>query len=139
MPEDRGLIPQLTVEENIALPLWVSRTLPRDERLQFVYRLMPEVAEMRGRKALLLSGGQQKMVAMASALAVGTRLLLLDEPFEGVAPALAQRLADIIHTLRGGSLAVVISQSDTHHGRSLFDHEVVIDRGANVPAAAPAR
>ena len=138
MPEDRGLVPQLTVEENIALPLWVSRTLAREERLQLVYRLMPEVAEMRERKALLLSGGQQKLVALGRALAVGTRLLLLDEPFEGVAPALAQRLADVIHALKGTSLAVVISQSDAHHARALFDREYVIERGANAvsePAA----
>jgi len=105
----------------------------RDERLQLVYRLMPEVAEMRARKALLLSGGQQKLVALGRALAVGTRLLLLDEPFEGVAPALAQRLADVIHALKGTSLAVVISQSDAHHARSLFDHQYVIERGANAP------
>jgi len=131
MPEDRGLVPQLTVEENIALPLWVSRTLARDERLQLVYRLMPEVAQMRERKALLLSGGQQKLVALGRALAVGTRLLLLDEPFEGVAPALAQRLADVMHALKGTSLAVVISQSDAHHARALFDREYVIERGAN--------
>ncbi|HUL64403.1 MAG TPA: ATP-binding cassette domain-containing protein [Burkholderiaceae bacterium] len=131
MPEDRGLVPQLTVEENIALPLWVSRTLARDERLQLVYRLMPEMEQMRERKALLLSGGQQKLVALARALAVGTRLLLLDEPFEGVAPALAQRLADVLHALKGTSLAVVIAQSDAHHARSLFDHEYVIERGAN--------
>jgi branched-chain amino acid transport system ATP-binding protein len=139
MPEDRGLVPQLTVEENIALPLWVSRTLARDERLQLVYKLMPEVQAMRERKALLLSGGQQKLVALGRALAVGSRLLLLDEPFEGVAPALAQRLADVIHALKGTSLAVVISQSDAHHARSLFDREYVIERGANAvgePAAA---
>ena len=138
MPEDRGLVPQLTVEENIALPLWVSRTLVRDERLQLVYRLMPEVEQMRERKALLLSGGQQKLVALGRALAVGTRLLLLDEPFEGVAPALAQRLADVIHALKGTSLAVVIAQSDAHHARSLFDHEYVIERGANTAAAQAA-
>jgi branched-chain amino acid transport system ATP-binding protein len=106
----------------------------RDERLQLVNRLMSEVEEMRERKALLLSGGQQKLVALGRALAVGTRMLLLDEPFEGVAPALAQRLADVIHALKGMSLAVVISQSDVHHARSLFDHEYMIERGANAVA-----
>jgi branched-chain amino acid transport system ATP-binding protein len=136
MPEDRGLVPQLTVEENISLPLWVSRTLKREERLALVWRLLPEVAEMRQRKALLLSGGQQKLVALGRALAVGTRLLLLDEPFEGVAPALAQRLADVIHALQGTQLAVVISQSDAHHARALFDRQFVIERGANADLAA---
>jgi branched-chain amino acid transport system ATP-binding protein len=106
-----------------------------DERLRLVYRLLPEVAELRERKALLLSGGQQKLVALGRALAVGTRLLLLDEPFEGVAPALAQRLADVLHALQGSSLAVVISQSDAHHARSLFEHQFVIERGANADAS----
>lgn len=131
MPEDRQLVPELTVEENILLPVWVSKTLRRDERLALVYRLMPELAEMRDRKALLLSGGQQKLVALGRALAVGTRLLLLDEPFEGVAPALSQRLAGLIFGLRGTSLAVVISQSDVNHAGTLFDAEYVIERGAN--------
>ena len=131
MPEDRQLVPELTVEENILLPVWVSKTLRRDERLALVYRLMPELAEMRDRKALLLSGGQQKLVALGRALAVGTRLLLLDEPFEGVAPALSQRLSELIFGLRGTDLTVVISQSDVNHARTLFDAAYVIDRGAN--------
>ncbi|MFZ5510922.1 MAG: ABC transporter ATP-binding protein [Pseudomonadota bacterium] len=135
MPEDRGLVPQLTVEENILLPVWVSKRLKAKERLDFVYGLMPEVAEMRGRKALLLSGGQQKLVALGRALAAGTRMLLLDEPFEGVAPALSQRLAQVIFALKGERLAVVISQSDLNHSRRLFEREYVIERGANVAAA----
>ena len=135
MPEDRGLVPQLTVEENILLPVWVSKTLKARDRLDFVYGLMPEVADMRDRKALLLSGGQQKLVALGRALAVGTRMLLLDEPFEGVAPALSQRLSEVIFALRGKDLAVVISQSDLNHSRKLFDREYVIERGANVVSA----
>ena len=63
MPEDRGLVPQLTVEENILLPLWVSRSLVKAERLALAYKLLPEVGQMRERRALLLSGGQQKLVA----------------------------------------------------------------------------
>ena len=136
MPEDRGLVPQLTVEENILLPLWVNRQLPQAERLALTYRLLPEVHAMRERRALLLSGGQQKLVSLARALAVGTRLLLLDEPFEGVAPALAQRLAEVIRALQGSTLAVLISQSDMHHGQALFTRQYVIERGANAAGMA---
>ena len=138
LPEDRGLVPELTVEENICLPLWVTRGLDVRQRLAFVYEVLPELLEMRARKALLLSGGQQKMVALARALGAGTRVLLLDEPFEGVAPALSERLAGVIGGLRGSGLTVLMSQSDLNHSRSLLDDEVLIERGANVAARAPA-
>jgi branched-chain amino acid transport system ATP-binding protein len=131
MPEDRGLVPELTVEENILLPVWVNRALHAEERLALVYRVLPELQEMRERRALLLSGGQQKLAALARALAVGTRLLLLDEPFEGVAPVLSKRLAEVIAGLKGSAVSVLMAQSDLNHARSLVDHEVVIERGTN--------
>ena len=137
MPEDRGLVPELTVEENILLPVWVSKGLRAEERLALVYRVLPELREMRERRALLLSGGQQKLAALARALAVGTRLLLLDEPFEGVAPVLSKRLAEVIAGLKGSEVSVLLAQSDLNHARRLVDHEVVIERGANAaPVAA---
>ena len=132
MPEDRGLVPELTVEENILIPLWVSPSLKLQDRLDFVYGVLPEVKAMCSRKALLLSGGQQKLVALARALAIGTKLLLLDEPFEGVAPALSMRLSEVISGLRGMELSVLIAQSDLNHSSSLVSQEVVIERGANV-------
>ncbi len=132
MPEDRCLVPQLTVEENILLPLWVSDHVDRKARLELVYGMISELAEFRHRKALLLSGGQQKLVALGRALAIGTKCLLLDEPFEGIAPALSERLSEVLGSLRGNDLTLLISQSDMNHSRALIDVEFTIERGANL-------
>ena len=134
MPEDRGLVPQLTVEENILLPLWVATHLDRNARLEFVYDVIGELREMRDRKALLLSGGQQKLVALGRALAIGTKCLLLDEPFEGIAPALSERLAQVLSSLKGKDLTLLMAQSDMNHSRGLVDVEFTIERGANIAA-----
>jgi branched-chain amino acid transport system ATP-binding protein len=132
MPEDRCLVPQLTVEENILLPLWVADHLDRKARLELVYDVIGELAEFRHRKALLLSGGQQKLVALGRALAIGTKCLLLDEPFEGIAPALSERLSEVLASLRGKDLTLLMSQSDMNHSRALIDVEFTIERGANL-------
>lgn len=132
MPEDRRLIPELSVEENIMVPAWSGRLPDSEARLAWIYELMPEVAGFRSRRALQLSGGQQKLVALARALMCGSRLLLLDEPFEGVAPALSRRLVEVLHTLKTEGLSVLLSESDYSHSAGLVDKVFVIERGAVV-------
>ncbi|MEX0959122.1 MAG: ATP-binding cassette domain-containing protein [Burkholderiales bacterium] len=129
MPEDRRLVPDLTVEENVLIPAWSSGTADTSARLETVYAMIPEVREFAHRKALLLSGGQQKLVALARALMCGSKLLLLDEPFEGVAPVLARRLAEVIAGLRERGLSIVITASDLSHTRAMLDTVYAIDRG----------
>lgn len=139
MPEDRRLVPQLTVRENILLPLWARRVDDVDGRLAEAFRLVPDIAPMAERRALQLSGGQQKLVALARALAAGDRVLLLDEPFEGVAPALARRLAEILQRLGHESArTVLVSESDFTHTSGLLDRLYTIERG-RVTEEDPAR
>src|SRR5690554_2947939 len=82
MPEDRRLIPDLTVTENMLMPAWANKIRDGEDRLKWVYSLMPEIADFGDRKALQLSGGQQKLVALGRALIPGRQMILLDEPFE---------------------------------------------------------
>lgn len=129
MPEDRRLVPELTAEENVLLPAWATSLSDSEERLHWIYLLLPEVAAFADRKAIELSGGQQKLVALARALMVGRSLLLLDEPFEGVAPILAQRLVDVLVKLREEGLSVLLSESNASHSSTLVDRLYVIERG----------
>jgi branched-chain amino acid transport system ATP-binding protein len=130
MPEDRRLVPELSVEENVLLPAWALARKDGNERLQRIYALIPEVKQFKDRRAMQLSGGQQKLVALARALMSGTRLLLLDEPFEGVAPALAKRLVDVVASLKSEGLSVIVSESDLQHCAPILDRVFRIDRGA---------
>jgi len=129
MPEDRRLIPELTVEENILLPLFAKNEKNFSSKLSWVYELMPEVEAMAGRKALQLSGGQQKLVALARAVINGDNLLLLDEPFEGVAPALAKRLLEVLRLLKIEGLSIILSESDYTHSSKIVDNSYIIERG----------
>src|SRR3954463_3186702 len=130
MPEDRRLIPELTVEENVLVPAWATGLPDARSRLQKIYELVPEVKAFAARKGSQLSGGQQKLAALARALMCGTRLLLLDEPFEGVAPALAQRLAEVVARLKDEGMSVMLTESDLQHSEHLVDRVISIDRGA---------
>jgi len=127
----RDVTRNCTVEAGLAA---IAGHLDRKVRLDFVYEVIGELTEMRHRKALLLSGGQQKLVALGRALSIGTKCLLLDEPFEGIAPALSERLSEVLASLKGKDLTLLMSQSDMNHSRGLIDFEFTIERGAN-PAA----
>ena len=130
MPEDRRLVPELTVEENMLVPAWAARLPDSAARLEKVYTLIPEARRFATHRGLQLSGGQQKLAALGRALICGTRLLLLDEPFEGVAPALAQRLAEVIAGLKQEGMSVLLSECNLQHSRRLADRMVAIDRGS---------
>jgi ABC-type branched-subunit amino acid transport system ATPase component len=137
-PEDRRLIAEFSVEDNILLPA-VALRLPAGERrrrLEEIYSLLPEVAEFRRRPAGFLSGGQGKMVALGRALMVGTRAILLDEPFQGLAPALARSYAAALLRLRESrrDLGMLISESTPKLLEKITDTALTIERGEIMPA-----
>jgi branched-chain amino acid transport system ATP-binding protein len=134
MPEDRRLVPQFTVEQNIRLPSWTVAAEGIDQRLDWIFSIMPEVAKFRARRALELSGGQQKMVALARALMAGRRILLLDEPFEGLAPALAHRLGEVLFNLKQEGVSILIAESNEVHVADALSRAFRIERGAVTPA-----
>ena len=129
MPEDRRLVPELTVEENILVPAWAVGSAEMEKRLELVYWMIPEVKASADRKAMQLSGGQQKLVALGRALMSGTKLLLLDEPFEGVAPALSMRLVEVVSALKKEGISIILSESDLKHSSGMLDRVFRIDRG----------
>jgi branched-chain amino acid transport system ATP-binding protein len=129
MPEDRRLVPEFTVEDNIRVPSWAAALDAVEQRIDWIFAIMPEVARFRQRRAYELSGGQQKMVALARALMAGRRMLLLDEPFEGLAPALARRLGEVLANLKNEGVAVLISESNEIHVADLLVRAYRIERG----------
>jgi branched-chain amino acid transport system ATP-binding protein len=129
MPEDRRLVPDLSVEENVLLPLDATGLSSRTNELDRVFAVIPELVPLRKRPAVSLSGGQQKLVALGRAIAIGTSLLLLDEPTEGVAPSLAKRLIGILREIRTQGPAILISDSNERHLDGLVDRLYLIDRG----------
>lgn len=133
LPEDRRLIGSFTVEENLLLPAWATGQPEARERLAVLYDLMPELRPLARRRAEALSGGQQKMVALARAMMTAARLLLLDEPLEGLSPALSRRLAEVVKSLR--AVAVLVTESDINRMRMLTERVYTIERGEIVSDA----
>lgn len=132
-PEDRRLFSAFTVEENVLMPAQVAGLSSDDvdRRRERVYDIVPELREMAGRPAGSVSGGQGKMIALGRALMIGTKLIMLDEPFQGLAPALAQRYAETLRNLREADreVALLISESNPALLESLAERSMVIERG----------
>ncbi|ESR23447.1 ABC transporter ATP-binding protein [Lutibaculum baratangense] len=132
-PEDRRMIPGFTVEENLLLPtlaLKLDQSTTR-ERLGSVYELMPELRELSRRPGGSLSGGQGKMVALGRALMVATRVILLDEPFQGLAPALALNYARTLAKVRDQrkDLTLLVTESSPQLLGGVTDRALQIERG----------
>jgi len=132
-PEERRLFGMFTVRQNLLLPAEVLG-LPKaelDRRLEAVLGFLPELAELAPRRAAGLSGGQGKMVALGRALMVGTRAVLLDEPFQGLAPALALRYAEALRRLHESfpGVALLVTESNPQLLTALVEATYVIERG----------
>jgi len=132
-PEDRRLIADVSVEDNLLLPAVALSfaAAERKRRLDEVFALLPEVVTLRRRPAGVLSGGQGKMVALGRALMVGTRYVLLDEPFQGLAPALALSYAGTLARLRQTrpTLGLLITESTPKLLDKFVDSSLTIERG----------
>ncbi len=137
LPEDRRLVGALSVRDNLLIPAQASGVPDHEARLRRIFDLMPELKEWSARRASTLSGGQQKMVALARAFVNGRKLLLLDEPFEGVSTALSRRLAQTIQDFQQGEhgVAVLVAESDLKRAAMLTRRAFVIERGEVIEEA----
>ena len=132
-PEDRVIFPTLTVEENLRLPCEAHGLSDKDidDRLAVVLEVVPQLRGMLKRSGAALSGGQGKMVALGRALMAGTRLVLVDEPFQGLAPVLAVQYAEALGRLRQvrPDLCVIITESNASLLKDIPDQTITLERG----------
>ena len=137
-PEESEVFADLTVAENISLPTWTRLTArSAAEREALAYRVFPGLARYRGRGGQQLSGGERKMVSIARALALDPKLLLLDEPTEGLSPAVVPSIIDGIASIRRLGHAVLIAQSNLNHVPEFADRLYVMERGEIIFAGPP--
>jgi branched-chain amino acid transport system ATP-binding protein len=126
VPEDRRIISGLTVEENIAL----AKVAPGDGwSLEQIYASFPRLAERRKQEGVTLSGGEQQMLAIARALARDLKLLLLDEPYEGLAPVIVHEIERILHSIKPLGITTIIVEQNAVAALKLADRAVILDTG----------
>jgi branched-chain amino acid transport system ATP-binding protein len=142
-PEDSGLFPELTVAENFQICRWLAQTSGRagqvaetDARVKTIF---PEVGQLTQRRGLYLSGGQKKMVAIARAMMLSPAILLLDEPFEGLAPVVVTRLIEAVRKIKEMKISVLIAESNLANASRVADRLYAIDRGEIIYHGDPRR
>lgn len=132
-PEDAGLFPELTVAENLQICRWLAQSSGRANQVeqtdQRVDAIFPEVRALFPRRGLYLSGGQKKMVAIARAMMLSPSILLLDEPFEGLAPVVVTRLIEAVRRIKEMRISVLIAESNLANATRVADRLYAIDRG----------
>ena len=133
VPQERNIFRSLTVEENLA-----ATALPGPWTLARVYRMFPRLQERRANMGNQLSGGEQQMLAIGRALMLNPRLLLLDEPTEGLAPIIVQQLLDAITAIAREGIATMIVEQHARKILKITDRAIILDRGRIVHQAASA-
>lgn len=129
VPEDRCIIPGLTVEENLQL---AQIAPPIGWSLERLYDLFPRLAERRKQEGVTLSGGEQQMLAVARALARDLKVLLLDEPYEGLAPVIVDEIEKTLRIIKEQGITTVIVEQNAVRALELADRAVILDTGSIV-------
>jgi branched-chain amino acid transport system ATP-binding protein len=137
-PEESEVFGELTVAENIAMPTWThAHERTAAERINEAYNVFPNLRRYVDRSGQALSGGERKMLSIARALALGPKLLLLDEPTEGLSPVVIPSIIEGLSNIRAFGHAVFIAESNIHHVPEFADRLYVIERGEIIFAGRP--
>ena len=129
-PEESQVFGDLTVAENIELPTWTrSQGRSARERVDLAYEIFPGLRQYASRDGNQLSGGERKMVSIARALALDPQMLLLDEPFEGLSPAIIPSISEGIASIRRLGHGILLAESNVHHIPEYADSLYVLERG----------